>query len=78
MRDRTFERPFYRASGVNLLINAIVRWNLLYLEPAFAELNREGIPRRLTSSSTLPHSAGSTSVSPAITSGPPTDGCRAK
>ncbi|NKB84535.1 transposase [Ochrobactrum grignonense] len=24
------------------MINAIVYWNTLYLEPAFAELNREG------------------------------------
>ncbi|WP_280952041.1 Tn3 family transposase [Sinorhizobium sp. BJ1] len=44
LRDRTFEKQFYRASGVNLLINAIVHWNMLYLEPAFAALNREGIP----------------------------------
>ncbi|WP_234906835.1 Tn3 family transposase [Rhizobium rhizogenes] len=29
---------------MNLLINAIVYWNTLYLEPAFGELNREGIP----------------------------------
>ena len=43
LRDRTFESQFYRASGLNLLINAIVYWNTLYLEPAFAELNREGI-----------------------------------
>lgn len=43
LRDRTFESQFYRASGLNLLINAIVYWNTLYLEPAFGELNREGI-----------------------------------
>ena len=43
LRDRTFESQFYRASGLNLLINAIVYWNTLYLEPTFAELNREGI-----------------------------------
>jgi TnpA family transposase len=43
LRDRTFESQFYRASGLNLLINAIVYWNTLYLEPAFAELNREGV-----------------------------------
>lgn len=41
---RTFESQFYRASGLNLVINSIVYWNTLYLEPAFAELNREGIP----------------------------------
>ncbi|MGE0283436.1 MAG: Tn3 family transposase, partial [Rhizobiaceae bacterium] len=43
LRDRTFESQFYRASGLNLLINAIVYWNTLYLEPAFAELNQEGV-----------------------------------
>lgn len=43
LRDRTFESQFYRASGLNLLINAIVYWNTLYLEPAFTELNREGV-----------------------------------
>jgi hypothetical protein len=43
LRDRTFESQFYRASGLNLLINAIVYWNTLHLEPAFAELNWEGI-----------------------------------
>ena len=47
LRDRTFESQFYRASGLNLLINAIVYWNTLYLEPAFAELNRDGIPTPL-------------------------------
>ncbi|WP_036263821.1 Tn3 family transposase [Mesorhizobium sp. WSM2561] len=43
LRDRTFESPSYRPSGLKLLINAIAYWNTLYLEPAFAELNREGI-----------------------------------
>ncbi|MGQ2953051.1 MAG: Tn3 family transposase, partial [Agrobacterium sp.] len=47
LRDRTFESQFHRASGLNLLINAIVYWNTLYLEPAFAELNRDGIPTPL-------------------------------
>lgn len=46
MRDRTFESQFYRASGLNLLINAIVYWNTLYLEQAFADLNRDGIARQ--------------------------------
>ena len=45
LRDRTFESQFYRASGLNLLFNAIVYWNTLYLQPAFAQLNREGIAR---------------------------------
>ncbi|MCW0001537.1 Tn3 family transposase [Pararhizobium sp. YC-54] len=32
-----------QCSRLNLLINAIVYWNTLYLEPAFAALNRDGI-----------------------------------
>ncbi|WFU51535.1 Tn3 family transposase [Sinorhizobium terangae] len=43
LRDRTFESQLYRASGLNLLMNAIVYWNALYLEQAFADLNRDGI-----------------------------------
>lgn len=43
LRDRTFESQFYRASGQNLLTNAIVYWNTLYLEPALAVLNWEGV-----------------------------------
>nr|WP_268750802.1 Tn3 family transposase [Ensifer adhaerens] len=36
-------KPVLSRSGLNLLINAVVYWNTLYLEPAFAELNREEI-----------------------------------
>ena len=36
----------HSTSGFNLLINAIIYWNTLYLEPVFAELNREEFPRR--------------------------------
>ena len=38
MRDRTFENQVYRASGLNLLIAAIILWNTRYLEPALTEL----------------------------------------
>ncbi|WP_377274019.1 Tn3 family transposase [Rhizobium sp. R86522] len=43
LRDRTFASQFYRESGHNLVTNAIVYWNTLYLEPALAVLNREGV-----------------------------------
>jgi TnpA family transposase len=46
LRDRTFDSQFYRGSGPNLLINAIVYWNTLYLEPAFAQIQREGAAMR--------------------------------
>jgi TnpA family transposase len=32
MRDRSFENQRYRASGLNLVIAAIVLWNTVYLE----------------------------------------------
>ena len=42
MRDRSFESQAYRASGLNLLVAAIILWNTIYLERAFAELCRQG------------------------------------
>jgi TnpA family transposase len=42
MRDRSFESQAYRASGLNLLVAAIILWNTVYLERAFAELRRQG------------------------------------
>jgi TnpA family transposase len=35
MRDRSFENQRYRASGVNLVVAAIILWNTVYLERAF-------------------------------------------
>jgi len=34
MRDRSFESQRYRASGLNLLVAAIILWNTVYLERA--------------------------------------------
>lgn len=42
MRDRSFENQAYRASGLNLIVAAIILWNTRYLEPVFAELARRG------------------------------------
>jgi TnpA family transposase len=41
LRDRTFENQIYRASGLNLLVAAIILWNTRYLQVAFAELERQ-------------------------------------
>jgi hypothetical protein len=41
MRDRTFENQFFRASGLNLLVAAIILWNTKYLAAAYAELRRQ-------------------------------------
>jgi TnpA family transposase len=43
MRDRSFENQFFRASGLNLLVAAIILWNTKYLDVAYREL-RQGRP----------------------------------
>jgi TnpA family transposase len=42
MRDRSFESQAYRASGLNLLVAAVILWNTVYLERSFDGLRREG------------------------------------
>ena len=41
LRDRRFENQAYRASGLNLLVAAIILWNTRYLQAAIQSL---GIP----------------------------------
>jgi TnpA family transposase len=43
MRDRSFENQRYRASGLNLIVAAIILWNTVYLERAIAALREHGI-----------------------------------
>jgi TnpA family transposase len=38
MRDRTFENQVYRASGLNLLVSAVILWNTRYLQAALADM----------------------------------------
>jgi Tn3 transposase DDE domain len=38
LRDRAFERQAYRASGLNLVVAAVILWNTRYLELAAADL----------------------------------------
>src|SRR3546814_18802496 len=38
LRDRRFENQTYRASGLNLLVAAIILWNTRYLELALADI----------------------------------------
>ena len=38
----TFENQFFRASGLNLLVAAIILWNTRYLEATYRELRRQG------------------------------------
>jgi TnpA family transposase len=41
LRDRSFEDQRHRASGLNLVVAAIVLWNTVYLERAAASLGRQ-------------------------------------
>src|ERR1700730_266380 len=42
LRDRTFENQRYRASGLNLVVAAIVLWNTVYLKRAIGALREDG------------------------------------
>jgi TnpA family transposase len=42
LRDRSFENQRYRASGLNLVVAAIVLWNTVYLERSTVALRKHG------------------------------------
>ena len=42
IRDRSFENQRYRASGLNLVVAAIILWNTVYLERAVRSLRKSG------------------------------------
>ena len=42
MRDRSFEAQRHRASGLNLVVGAIILWNTVYLERAIGALRQQG------------------------------------
>jgi hypothetical protein len=42
LRDRTYENQRYRASGLNLVVAAIVLWNTVYLERAVKASRERG------------------------------------
>ena len=42
INDRTFENQRYRASGLNLVVLAIILWNTIYLERAINALREHG------------------------------------
>ncbi len=70
LRDRSFENQAFRASGLNLLVAAIILWNTRYRQAASDALaaRRAAVPPDL-----MRHFAPlgwSTSASPATTSGP--------
>ncbi|MFN3845206.1 MAG: Tn3 family transposase [Paracoccaceae bacterium] len=49
IRDRSFDSQAFRASGLNLVVSAIVHWNTVYLSRAAAHLRQQGrnIPNEL-------------------------------
>ncbi|MDI6029257.1 Tn3 family transposase [Corticibacterium sp. UT-5YL-CI-8] len=49
IRDRSFESQAFRASGLNLVVSAIVHWNTVHLERAVTHLRnvRREIPNNL-------------------------------
>jgi hypothetical protein len=48
IRDRTYENQQHRASGLNLVVTAIILWNTRYLERAVAMLRQtEDVPEHL-------------------------------
>jgi TnpA family transposase len=42
IRDRSYENQRYRASGLNLLVAAIILWNTVYLQRAVDHLRKQG------------------------------------
>ena len=67
--DRGQEAQQFRASGLNLVIAAIVYWNSTYLADAVQHLRDQGKPVRTRCSPTRRRSPGSTSASPATSCG---------
>ena len=43
MRDRSFENQRYRASGLTLVLAAIILWNTVYLSRAIQRLKAHGL-----------------------------------
>ncbi len=52
VRDRSFENQRYRASGLNLVVAAIILWNTVYLDRAISALQSAG---RHVDPSLIPH-----------------------
>ncbi len=52
IRDRSFDSQAFRASGLNLVVSAIVHWNSVYLSRAVGHLRQKG---RTISDNVLKH-----------------------
>jgi TnpA family transposase len=63
IRDRSYENQRYRASGLNLVVAAIVLWNAVYLDRAVPALRDRGYP---VADEFLPHQRAGVSTSRAV------------
>ncbi len=52
MEDRTWEEQYNSASGLNLVVAAIILWNTVYLSKAISYLREQG---RVTDESLIKH-----------------------
>ena len=69
IRDRSYENQSHRASGLNLLVAAIILWNTVYLQRAVDHLHSQGYEPTPSDLAHLSPLAGSTSTSRAIITG---------
>jgi hypothetical protein len=78
LRDRSFEAQRPRASGLNLVLAAIILWNTVYLERAIGALRQQGrqVDEGLLKSSMWRRPIGSTLTSPVIAPGGRTNASR--
>jgi hypothetical protein len=67
--DRSHEAQQYRASGLNLVIAAIVYWNTIYMDAAAQHLRSAAVPVPDGLLARPPRLAGSILPFPAISSG---------
>ena len=65
----TVASKIYRASGLTLVLAAIILWNTVYLGRAIDDLKAQGLPVDDNLLEHLSPSAGNTSISRVITSG---------
>jgi TnpA family transposase len=62
IRDRSYENQRHRASGLNLLVPAIILWNTTYLQRAVDHLRNQGYHRHPVIWLICRHSVGSISI----------------
>ena len=70
LRDRTAEAMAYRASGLNLVVNAIILWNTTYLSRTIHYVRCQGVALTDERLSHIAPVKWATSRSPAIIFGP--------